>query len=111
MSSERPDTFHLDLTGGNGTPFRFVFWPETGELRCYDRRYSYRPDERVYHERNYNENGQSCGGPMALGSFTRPRPTGIQGWHEVEDWDIDRASVVLVAAWLHHVASAYGLEL
>lgn len=106
--TERPVTFHIDLTGGNGTPFRFVFLPDDGSLWQYDRRHATKPGEETNPQ--FNEDGQLCGGAVAPSDFTG-KVTGIRGWNQVDDWDIDRATVGMVGVWLQHIADAYGLDL
>lgn len=94
------ETYTLDITGGNGTPFRFVY-KTGGTVRYYDRRYPTLPDEPHYHPRNYNEDGQKCGPDFNVESFTdASAQSGIIGWHEVDAWDIDAATVRLVGTWL-----------
>lgn len=101
-----PEVFTLDLIGDNGTPFRFMFWPkehqatEKGTIRYYDRRYTLTEDEPGYSINNMDENGQSCGGPLLVSSFIEARGFGIQGWHAVDAWDIDRDTVALVGNWI-----------
>lgn len=96
----RPETYTLDITGDNGTPFRFVY-ELGGTIRYYDRRYPTQPGEPHYHPRNYNENGQNCGPDMLIESFTETdSASGIRPWHDVEAWAIDPGTQVLVGNWL-----------
>lgn len=94
-----PATFTLDVTGANGTPFRFVYEAGDRNVRYYDRRYPTQPDEQHYHPRNYNEDGQMCGPALLTESFTRGHG-GILGWHEVNAWNIDWHTVRLVGNWI-----------
>lgn len=111
-----PEVFTLDLIGGNGTPFRFMFWPkehqatEEGTIRYYDRRYILTEGEPGYGINHTNENGQSCGGPLLVSSFTNAYNygfgSGIRGWNEVDAWDIDRHTVALVGNWIASILEA-----
>lgn len=110
---KRPDVFHIDLTGANGTPFRFEFTPGEGihgVVRYRDRRYTLAKGEPGYGINHTNENGQACGGFLYPSSYIN-RKAGIRGWHEVDAWDIDRRTANMVGAWLLHIADTYGLEL
>jgi hypothetical protein len=107
-ATERPETFHIDLTGGNGTPFRFVFLPDDGSVWQYDRRHTIKAPDQTHP--NFNDDGQLCGGTFAPSDFIG-KDSGIRGWHEVDAWDIDRATVRMVGIWLTHIANAYGLDL
>ena len=95
-----PATYTLDMTGGNGTPFRFVYWPADGAVRYYDRRYTRTEGEYGYGIDQMCEDGQSCGPVFNATSFDPHTIYGIRGWHEVDAWDIDRATVQLVGTWL-----------
>lgn len=113
MSNERPASFHIDLTGGNGTPFRFEFTPDEGphgQVRYRDRRYTLTEGKPGYGINHTNEDGQACG-PALMPYSLIDCDSGIRGWHEVDAWDVDRATVQLVGAWLRHIAEAYGLDL
>lgn len=100
--SDKPETYTLDLPGDNGTPFRFIFWPWTGEVRYYDRRYPTQPGELFYDLRRHNENGQQCGGDLRVTDFVNAT-TGMRGWHENDAWDVDRAVMVMVGDWLETI--------
>lgn len=111
---EQPDIFHIDLTGGNGTPFRFEFTPGEGvhgAVRYRDRRYTLTEGKPGYGINHMNENGQSCGPVLDPSTFTDHGNSGIRGWHSVDAWDIDRKTVVMVGMWLSHIAYSYGLNL
>lgn len=95
-----PDTFHIDLTSANGTPFRFVFLPENGAVRYYDRRFAVEPGKQVH--RDFTEDGQACGPAMAPSVYLGGR-SGFRGWHEVDVWDVDRDTAAIVGVWLHHL--------
>lgn len=111
-----PEVFTLDVIGGNGTPFRFMFWPkedqatEKGTVRYYDRRYTLTEGEPGYGINHTNEHGQACGGPLLVSSFTNAHSSGfssgIRGWHGVDAWDIDRQTVKLVGGWIHSILEA-----
>ena len=105
---ERPASFHIDLTGGNGTPFRFVFLPDDGSIWQYDRRHAVQPGRETTPQ--FNEDGQLCGPEHHTAAFIKD-PTGLRGWHGNDDWDVDRATVALVGSWLQHIADTYGLDL
>lgn len=115
--TERLDLFHLDVPGGNGTPFRFVFWPTellytgTGAVRYYDRRYTLTEGKPGYGLNHMNEDGQCCGPAMDPGAFTPNALHGLVGWHDVKAWDIDRSTRRMVGVWLRHLADSYGLDL
>ena len=98
--TNKPEIFTLDLIGDNGTPFRFMYWPEQGEIRYYDRRYPTTPDKPGYGINHFNENGQACGGPLLDTDFTPLADYGIRGWHEVDAWDIDRDTRRIVGKWI-----------
>jgi hypothetical protein len=98
-----PEVFSLDTIGGNGTPFRFVYWPKVGEVRYYDRRYTLTPDQLGYGPGNMNEDGQACGGPLLDTDFSSHAHHGIAGWHDVRAWDIDRGTVQLVGMWIKDI--------
>lgn len=98
-----PEVFTLDLIGDNGTPFRFMFWPKTGDVKYYDRRYPAQPDEPHYRLNHYDENGQNCGPGFVADDFPLSSSHGIRGWHEVDAWDIDRGTRSLVGQWIHRV--------
>ncbi len=96
-----PTTYTLDMTGGNGTPFRFVYWPADNAVRYYNRRYPLPEGEpsRLNHQ---TEDGQACGGALAADDFTvASGGYGIRGWHEVDAWDIDVRTRELVGAWIN----------
>lgn len=99
MSSS--DLFHLDVTGANGTPFRFIAWPEENAIRYYDRRYTLAEGEPGYGVNHMNEDGQACGPAMILKGFEGTR--WIRGWHDVSAWDVDAATMQLVGVWVTHV--------
>jgi hypothetical protein len=109
--TERPETFHIDLTGGNGTPFRFVFWPEVKTVRYYSRRHTLTEGEPGYGINHTNENGQACGPALSFTDFVPLCNYGIRGWHEVDAWDVDGETMRMVGLWLTHIAKAYGLDL
>lgn len=108
-----PETFTMDLTGGNGTPFRFVFWPHEndGTVRYYDRRYTLTEGEPGYGLNHTNENGQCCGGARAAIDFIHHGGFGLMGWHEVDAWDVDRLTMIAVGGWLIQLADTYGWDL
>lgn len=99
----KPETYSLDLIGGNGTPFRFTYWPRTETVAYQDRRYPTQPDEPHYRPFHYDENGQNCGPAMAYTDFVPLSNHGIRGWHEVDAWDLDRDTVRLVGTWLETI--------
>ena len=96
-----PTTYTLDMTGDNGTPFRFVYNPTDGTVRYYDRRYTRTEGEYGYGINHMCEDGQACGGALTADNFTVSSGYGIRGWHEVDAWDIDRRTRELVGAWLN----------
>ena len=103
-----PTTFHLDVPGANGTPFRFVLIPDNdtparSRIRYHDRRYTLNEGDFAYHPRNFSEDGQACGPDQYADSFTTASDFGIRGWHEVDAWDIDQGTRVLVGLWVSHV--------
>lgn len=102
---DNPETYTLDTIGGNGTPFRFVFWPgeNGGTVRYYDRRYPMAEGETGYGINRWNENGQCCGGARSVDDFVGPHVYGLRGWHEVDVWDVDRATVVMVGDWIEEI--------
>lgn len=115
--TEKPTSFHIDLIGGNGTLFRFVWWPdehqgtESGTIRYYDRQHTRAEGEPGYCINHMNENGQACGGPLLVSSFTHGSPDTLRGWHGIDVWDVDRGTRAMVGEWLRQVASGLGVEL
>jgi hypothetical protein len=102
----RQTTFQMDVIGENGTPFRFMYWPKDKVIRYYDRRYVLEEGDPGYGINHTNENGQSCGTALLMESFVPVRPVeghGMRGWHEVEAWDVDAATMHLVGVWLTHI--------
>lgn len=95
-----PTTYTLDMTGDNGTPFRFVYWSADGAVRCYDRRYMLAEGEPGYGINHTCENGQACGPAFAFTDFVPIGHHGIRGYNEIDAWDIDRRTRELVGAWL-----------
>jgi hypothetical protein len=75
----------------------------------YDRRYPTRPDELAYRPFFNDENGQHCGPYLEESSFTGDRKYGIRGWHEVDAWDIDRRTVIMVGDWIEMIKEKHGL--
>lgn len=113
MEKINPTTFHIDLIGANGTPFRFEFTPYEGPhgtVRYRDRRYTLSEGEPGYGINHTNENGQACGPVLGPEAFTGGKP-GIRGWHEVDAWDIDRITVGIVGIWLQRLDSRLGVTL
>jgi hypothetical protein len=104
-----PVAFHIDLTGDNGTPFRFVFLPDDGSVWQYDRRYAVGPDEES--SPTFSEDGQQCGGAHSTMDFPATSIYGMRGWHEEDAWDVDVHTRNFVGLWLKRIANAYGLEL
>jgi hypothetical protein len=100
MDKVEPATFTLDITGGNGTPFRFIYFPGEEVVRYYDRRYTLTEGEPGYGINHMNENGQCCGGALSVDTFTDCSSSGLRGWHEVDAWDGDRATMIIVGDWL-----------
>lgn len=96
----KPETHSLDLIGGNGTPFRFTYWPSTDTVSYQDRRYPSQPNEPQYRPFFNDEHGQNCGPALNADTFRNHGNTGMRGWHEVDAWDVDRASMVAVGDWL-----------
>jgi hypothetical protein len=109
--STRPETFVMDITGGNGTPFRFIYWPSTQIVVYFDRRYPTKPGEGQYKPFAYDENGQNCGPYLKASSFTEHRNTALTGWHGNREWDVDRSTRQLVSDWIEQIQDAYGLDL
>lgn len=101
-----PEIFTLDVIGGNGTPFRFVFWPKLGDVVYLDRRIPTQPGEAGYRPYHYDENGQRCGAALDADNFTPDAQHGIRGWHEVDAWDIDRSTRRLVGSWIKLIMEA-----
>lgn len=116
-----PETFILDATGANGTPFRFILTPSAkpwgreadpdapmvGSVQYLDRRYTLKPGEPGYGPNHTNEHGQSCGPKLSPWSFITNRH-GFRGWHEVSAWDLDAPLVDFVGSWIQHTMNAYG---
>jgi hypothetical protein len=102
-----PTTFHLDVTGANGTPFRFVLRPIGSDgdatVRHYDRRYTLKEGEFGYHLTNFNEHGQSCGPATMSDDYSPDSDFGLAGWHDVRAWDIDVHTRRLVGTWIANV--------
>ncbi len=103
-----PTTFHLDVTGANGTPFRFVLTPDDdnparSSIRYHDRRYTLNDGDFAYHPRNFNEDGQACGPDDCADSYSPDDSCGFRGWHEVDAWDVDVRTRRLVGTWIAHV--------
>lgn len=94
------ETYTLDITGSNGTPFRFTYWPSTEYVMYQDRRCPSKPGEPQYRPFFYDEHGQNCGPSLMTSNFTDGKLGGIRGWHENDAWDIDAATVRLVGTWL-----------
>lgn len=105
----KPMTYTLDLMGGNGTPFRFVFFPEELVVRYYDRRYTLTEGEPGYGINQMNEDGQACSPSLAPATFTNHCNHGLRGWHEVDAWDVDRATMVLVGDWIEMLQEVLGI--
>jgi hypothetical protein len=108
VEAQNLDTFTLDVTGGNGTPFRFVYWPSDGTVRYYDRRYTLTEGEPGYGLNQTNENGQSCGPRFHADDFSPSAGHGIRGWHGVDEWDIDRPTRRLVGYWIQCLKEVTG---
>lgn len=100
MEPVKPETYSLDVVGGNGTPFRFTYWPSKDEVGYQDRRYPSQPTEPQYRPFFYDEHGQGCGPVLLSDTFTDSGGFGIRGWHEVDAWDVDRHTVALVGTWI-----------
>ncbi len=101
--SDKPETYTLDLPGGNGTPFRFVYWPNTGTVAYFDRRHAVPTTDRIYQPYIRDENGQACGGHLTTDDFFNNAMTGMHGWHKNDAWDVDRAVMVMVGDWLETI--------
>jgi len=84
------DTFAV--TTANGIPMLFVLDREQATVRYYDRRYAGKP--------GWPEHGQGCGPAFAVSSFSPDATHGIRGWHEIDVWDLDAATVRRVGNWL-----------
>jgi hypothetical protein len=95
-----PETYTLDVTGDNGTPFRFVFWPGTETVRYYDRRYTRTEGEYGYGVNHMTEDGQACGPALAITDFVPISNHGLRGYNAIDEWDIDRRTMNLVGTWL-----------
>lgn len=109
-----PVAFHIDLTGDNGTPFRFEFSPNEspyGTVRYRDRRYTLTEGKPGYGINHTNENGQACGPAMLPSAFPATSIYGMRGWHEEDAWDVDVHTRNFVGLWLRRIADAHGLEL
>jgi hypothetical protein len=106
-----PKVFHTDLTGANGTPFRFVLWPEENRVLYYDRRYTYVPGQPGYGLDTINENGRVCGPWITPADLSAARNTGLCGRGGEGAWDVDPRTVRLVSAWAEHVLESYGAVL
>ncbi len=89
MSDHR---FRFAATTANDIPMIFVWDPVAQNLRYYDRRYAGKP--------GFTEHGQDCGPALSADSFQPDATAGIQGWHEVDAWDLDARTVRLVGRWL-----------
>lgn len=100
MEQVKPETYSLDLIGGNGTPFRFVYWPSTDTVSYQDRRYPSKPDEPQYRPFMHDENGQNCGPTLTYTDFVPLSDSGMRGWNEIDAWDIDRSTMRRVGMWL-----------
>lgn len=98
--TDAPTTYTLDIPGDNGTPFRFVYWPEDGTVRYYDRRYTRTEGEYGYGLNQMTEDGQACGPALAFTDFVPLSNHGMRGWNSIDAWDIDRATRCLVGTWL-----------
>lgn len=109
MDKANPITFHIDLTGANGTPFRFVFLPEDGSVWQYDRRYAVEAGKQNH--AHFTEDGQLCGGARSTRDFPGTSIYGLRGWHEVDVWDVDMDTRNFVGFWLKRIADTNGLEL
>lgn len=103
MDPKMPESYTIDLMGDNGTPFRFMYWPGSGMVRYYDRRYTLTEGEPGYGINHMNEDGQACGPVLTPEVFTQHGGTGMRGWHEVDSWDVDRATMTVVADWLEMI--------
>ncbi len=101
-----PERFHIDVTGANLTPFRFVSWPQTEEIRYYDRRYTLTPGQTGYGVNHTCEDGQACGPALHLADFTTTPLRALCGWHDVS-WDVDQETMLLVSSWVSHVMASY----
>lgn len=98
-----PGTHTFDLIGANGTPFRFMFWPGTDEVRYYDRRYTLTEGEPGYGINHTTEWGQCCGPSLLPETFTDDHRMGVRGWHEVDAWDVDYITRRIVGTWIKMV--------
>lgn len=106
MSKQEIATYSIDVTGTNGTPFRFVLWPATDGLRCYSRRHTLAPGQPGYGFNNACEDGQACGPAFAASTFGSFEGA-LRGWHGVDAWDVDDETMSLVGAWIQHTMAAH----
>jgi hypothetical protein len=109
MDKHDPEVFHLDVIGGNGTPFRFEYTPAEELVRYRDRRYTLPVGAPGYGINHTTEDGQACGPARCIEGSTARDVTGLRGWHEVDEWDVDRATMVLVGDWITMIREAKGL--
>lgn len=104
-----PEVFTMDTIGGNGTPFRFMYWPreeqfgELGTVRYYDRRYPVQKGQPGYGINHATEDGQCAGGALYPSSFHPDAQFGIRGWHDVDAWDVDMMTARLVGRWIEAI--------
>lgn len=118
-----PTTFIYDIIGQNGTPFRFILTPAArpwkkkdnpaapmiGSVRYFDRRYTYTEKDDAYRPGHYDENGQNCGPAMVPRTFVHHNGTGMEGWHDVSAWDLDRRTMSMVGDWVEEMMLAYAV--
>lgn len=99
-----PTVFRFDIVGANGTPFRFVYdTAEPDTLRYYDRRYPLAEGELGYGINHMTEDGQACGPVLSVNHINWSHPRGFRGWHDVDAWDVDRATVTMVGDWIEMI--------
>lgn len=109
INPDNHKTYSTDLNGANGTPFRFVYDPAHNTVAQFDRRYTLKPGEPGYGPNHMNEQGQMCG-PMCRPEDYIHATRGFRGWNDVEAWDVDGGTVMLVGLWLRHIRTSLKIE-
>jgi hypothetical protein len=109
MDKHDPEVFHLDVIGGNGTPFRFEYTPAEELVRYRDRRYTLTVGAPGYGINHTTEDGQACGPALRAEDFVTPSTNGFRGWHEEDAWDVDSTTRAIVGAWIKTIREAKGL--
>lgn len=102
MHKNEPEGYTLDLVAGNGKQYRFRYNPRNKSVRYFDRGIVLSPGDTGYGTSDINGH-PVCGPAMDPAVFDPAADSGLASYTHDDEYDIDRASVQFVGAWIAHI--------